>query len=89
MQYCDDGPLSDYMDHAVLPKQNKMSAFRAQNSNTSGHIQITHTILKRQIIWGTFLFFIFSMVWGQFLTMPHTRLSWILGMKSRHFNLLW
>ena len=47
-----------------------------------------HTILKKQKIWGTFLFFIFSMVWGQFLTMPHTRLSWILGMKSRHFILL-
>ena len=47
-----------------------------------------HTILKKQKIWGTFLFLIFTMVWGQFLTMPHTRLSWILGMKSRHFILL-
>ena len=47
-----------------------------------------HTILKKQKIWGTFLFFIFSMVWAPFLTMPHTRLSWILSMKSRHFILL-
>ena len=31
-----------------------------------------HTILKKQKIWRTFLFLIFSMVWGQFLTMPHT-----------------
>ena len=43
-----------------------------------------HTILKKQKIWGNFLFLIFSMVWGQFLTMPHKRSSWILGMKSGH-----
>ena len=47
-----------------------------------------HTILKKLKIWGTFLFLIFSMVRAPFLTMPHTRLSWILGMKGRHFILL-
>ena len=47
-----------------------------------------HTILKKQKIWVTFLFLIFSMVWAPLLTMQHTRLSWILGMKSRHFILL-
>ena len=31
-----------------------------------------HTIRKKQKIWGTFLFLIFSMVWAPLLTMPHT-----------------
>ena len=68
----------------------KMSAFRAQNFKIPRVTSKSpHTILKKQKIWGTFLFLIFSMVWGQFLTMPHTRLSWILGIKSEYFILLW
>ena len=49
----------------------------------AGHVQSTPHHTKKAKNLGNFplLFLIFSMVWGQLLTTPHTRLSWILGMK--------
>jgi hypothetical protein len=57
--------------------------FRAQNTNTRWQSNPPHTILKNKN-YGCDrlpLLSFFSTVWGKFLTVPHSRLRWILERK--------
>ena len=63
-----NGVVSSFLKTGtVLPKQNKMSAFRAQSSNTPGHVRISPHHTKKAKNLGNLLLFYFAYSVGSVL----------------------